>query len=263
VRIRSTKPEFWRSLTVAKLTIPARLTFKGVWNYCDDYGRGMDSSHLLKADLYPHDDDIVPAVVERHLQQMEDVGLIVRYRVGAKRYLAVTNWEEHQRVDHPKESTIPQPPADLIASAREGLAQLRADFGNLPEKSPPEVEVEVEQGGGAGSREVEHVAPPARLAKSRDELFEAVAEACGIDWHGLTASARGPINKAAGELRDAKVSPDEVRRRAQNWPSLFDAVTTLTPTALVKYWGSLSSRRVVASSSTTALMALADQMEAQ
>ncbi len=236
MRIRSLKPEFWRSLTIARLPVPARLTMIGSLNYCDDEGRGIDSPHLIKAALYPLDDDVAPSVVDYHLLQMEDVGLVVRYREATKRYLAVTNWEEHQRIDHPKPSLYPAPPPDLIAQAREGLAQLRADFATLPAKAPPEQ--------GAGNREPgagNRLAAPTALAKPRDELFEVVAEQCGLDWHELTAAARGPLNRAVGDLRKSGATPDEVRRRVENWPSLFDADTTLTPSALAKHWPALGT----------------------
>ena len=258
MRIRSLKPEFWRSLTIARLPVPARLTMIGSLNYCDDEGRGIDSPHLIKAALYPLDDDVAPSVVDSHLLQMEDVGLIVRYREATKRYLAVTNWEEHQRIDHPKPSLYPAPPSELIAQAREGLAQLRADFATVPEngarlraKSPPEVEQ------GTGSREqgdgLVNTAPLPR----RDELFEAVAEVCGIDYHDLTDPGRGSLNKATSQIRAKCQDPDEARRRAANWQ--YDV--PMTPPTLAKHWAALGTSKPRLSRQTNRLLALADDME--
>lgn len=76
--------------------------------------------------------------------------------------------------------------------------------------------------------------PPAR----RDELFEAVAEVCGIDWQtDLTTAARGPLNKAVAGLRSVGAEPQQVRQRAVNWPY---ENATLTPTALEKHWPQLA-----------------------
>lgn len=82
--------------------------------------------------------------------------------------------------------------------------------------------------------------PLAPAARKSDPLFESVAEACGIDWsNGLTKQARGTLNAAVAGLRDAGATPDAVRERARNWPTLFDRAT-LTPPALAKHWPQLA-----------------------
>ena len=75
----------------------------------------------------------------------------------------------------------------------------------------------------------------------RDLIFEAVARVCGIDWTApLTATARGQINKAVRELREIGASPEDVARVAAayriRWPEI-----DLTPTALVKHWGTATA----------------------
>lgn len=119
-----------------------------------------------------------------------------------------------------------------------------------------------EQGTGNGSG----VAPIA--AREDQVLFEAVAEVCKINWReGLTKSARGEVNGAVGQLLVldgglGHVHPDEIRRRAANWPSLFEKAT-LTPSALVKWWGQLSAPTVSHSRTTSTAAALASQLEAE
>lgn len=73
-----------------------------------------------------------------------------------------------------------------------------------------------------------------------DLLFEAVAEACGIDWRsGLTKSGRGPLVKAVADLRDVGASPEDVAARSGEYRRRFvDAA--LTPSALAKHWPSLA-----------------------
>lgn len=55
MRIRSIKPEFWRSEDIAELSIPTRLLFIGLWSYVDDNGVGRDDDALIMADLFPRD----------------------------------------------------------------------------------------------------------------------------------------------------------------------------------------------------------------
>lgn len=107
-RIRTIKPEFFTSLTVAGLPLTARLTFIGVWTYADDFGRGVDDPRLVRAAVWPLDERTV-AEVEADMTAIAEAGLIRRYEVDGRRYLTVTGWAEHQKVSHPTPSKIPAP----------------------------------------------------------------------------------------------------------------------------------------------------------
>lgn len=99
------------------------------------------------------------------------------------------------------------------------------------------------------------IAPTSR----RDELFEAVAEVCEIDWHELTPSARGSLNRAVADLRGVGAVRVEVFRRAANWN--YDV--PLTPPALSKHWPALGVSKPRTSTQTSRLLAMADDLEAQ
>lgn len=75
--------------------------------------------------------------------------------------------------------------------------------------------------------------------KKRDELFEHVAEVCGIDIHDLTKSARGALNKAVSELREINPTLAELRERVEVYYERHPDCA-LTPLALVKHWPQLS-----------------------
>ena len=55
MRIRSIKPEFWRSEDVARLTWHDRLLFIGLWSYVDDNGVGIDHEPSIIGDLFAAD----------------------------------------------------------------------------------------------------------------------------------------------------------------------------------------------------------------
>jgi DNA-binding transcriptional ArsR family regulator len=82
-------------------------------------------------------------------------------------------------------------------------------------------------------------AAPREAPAKKDELFEAVAAACGIDWTNLTPSGRGPLNRAVKELRDIGVTPDQVGGRAAAYKKQYPDAA-LTPMALTKHWASLA-----------------------
>lgn len=133
-RIRSIKPEIRTSEKVTAWPIEVRYFWVLLWGYVNDYGKGSDNARLIKADSYPLDDEITAATVEGYLDLLANDGVIVRYEVGGKRYLAVKNWEEHQKPSHRAKDTFPDPP--------EALSQ---PSGESPETLAPEQ--------GAGSRE--------------------------------------------------------------------------------------------------------------
>lgn len=107
-RIRTIKPEFFTSLTVADLPLTARLTFIGLWTHADDAGRCVDDPRLIKAAIWPLDDRTA-SDVELDLKALTESSLITRYMLNRKRYIAVTGWDEHQRINRPTVSKLPAP----------------------------------------------------------------------------------------------------------------------------------------------------------
>lgn len=112
MRIRTIKPEFWRSADIAALAREDRLLFVGLWQYVDDNGVGIDDYRLIAADLFPLDDDQaeVREYVEQGLARLSRGSLITRYEVAGRRYLHVSTWKRHQRVVNPNKARYPLPP---------------------------------------------------------------------------------------------------------------------------------------------------------
>lgn len=75
--------------------------------------------------------------------------------------------------------------------------------------------------------------------RARDLIFEALLEACGVDYATLTESGRGPINRGVRELKAVDANPEEIHRRASVYRRRYPEIT-LTPSALVKHWGALN-----------------------
>lgn len=109
-RMRSIKPEMFRSFTVSGWPVAVRWTFAGLLTYCDDAGRGADDPRLIKAEVYPIDDEVTARRVDQHLGAIEKTGPLCRYQVDGRRYLHITSWAEHQRINRPTQSRIPPCP---------------------------------------------------------------------------------------------------------------------------------------------------------
>lgn len=107
-RIRSIKPEFWSSEQVMECARDTRLLFIGLWNFVDDQGRMTYAPKQIKALVFPGD-ELTAGQVTDMIEELADRGLIETYEVGDKRYLAVTGWAKHQKIDRPQPARCPAP----------------------------------------------------------------------------------------------------------------------------------------------------------
>lgn len=113
MRIRSTKPEFWRSHRIASVEWEHRLLLKGLESYVDDNGVGKDDEELIVGDLFQRDLVREPsrtlARVSEGLSRLCEAGLIWRYECEGTRLLYISFWESVQRVDKPQPGRFPRP----------------------------------------------------------------------------------------------------------------------------------------------------------
>jgi biotin operon repressor len=167
---------------------------------------------------------------ERHLAKVAGVG---RDQLRA----AMQTLIETGYVVRSKEAVNGKPPItvtrvyDMPQNAAVGLPEVGfPDRGETRPLSNEVVEV---------TNETTLAAAPQEKSAKKDELFEAVAQVCGIDWTNLTQTGRGPLNKAVKELREIGVTPDQVGGRAAAYRKTYPDAP-LTPMALTKHWASLA-----------------------
>jgi hypothetical protein len=102
-RLRTVKPEFWTDERVGEVSVTARLLFIATWNFADDYGGVDRSAKQLKAQAFPYDNiDCEPLI-----QELLQVGLLIEYEVGGKKYLHINGFRKHQKVEKPAKPRIP------------------------------------------------------------------------------------------------------------------------------------------------------------
>jgi len=170
MRIRSTKPEFWRSKTIATLDWGVRLVLKGLESYVDDNGVGKDDIALIAADVFPRDLSASPpetlARLSEAISALSDKGLIARYEVDGEELLYIDRWKELQRIDKPAKGRFRRPDGTLEYSedvSRESYRKPREDVARAPEVLAP---VTGEQGNrGTG----EQVGPRKRATQRTDD----------------------------------------------------------------------------------------------
>jgi hypothetical protein len=153
-RIRSIKPEFWVSEQIAECSISARLTFIGLWNFCDDNGVHPAKPKTLKAELFPMD-TVSSSDVAKWVDELIGAGLVETFDSDDNSYWHVTGWSRHQRIERPS-AKHPPPPANGSASARRSLEDvpsnevrtLDEDSANARRAPPPGRDRSGEEGSG-------------------------------------------------------------------------------------------------------------------
>ena len=152
MRIRSTKPEFWKSKTIADaLDWSDRFVLKGLEAYVDDNGVGKDDIELIATEVFPRDTFRSPrecvARLAAAIARIAEAGLIARYEVDGEKLLYVDRWKDLQRIDRPSKGRYPRPdgtreyvedvnretyrnPRDILASPRDTLAPGTGEQGN-------------------------------------------------------------------------------------------------------------------------------------
>lgn len=131
-RIRSIKPEIWNSADFMALDGCGQLAFIAMMTLADDEGRlHTDPNHLRLVALRTFS----VKAIDTQLERMADLGMIARYEVGGSQYVALLHWDEHQKVDHKKPSSVPPPEdgAPIRADSRE-IAPIRED--SIPRARP-------------------------------------------------------------------------------------------------------------------------------
>jgi len=105
-RIRSLKPSFFLNEDLANLSPLHRLLFQGLWVLADRQGRLTDKPKTIKAQVLPHDECDVNAMLD-DLSAGPDP-FIARYAVEGKSYIHVVNFAKHQNPHHKEpDSAIP------------------------------------------------------------------------------------------------------------------------------------------------------------
>lgn len=94
------KPEFWASETLMKVSRDSRLTFIGLWNFCDDYGFCLSSLRSIIGDIYPYDESVSEAKLKVWIAELVENKLIIPVEYNGKRLFFVKGWGEHQTVQH-------------------------------------------------------------------------------------------------------------------------------------------------------------------
>ena len=214
MRIRSTKPEFWKSRRIASVDWDARLVLKGLESYVDDNGVGVDDIELIVTDVFPRDMFANPretvARVSEAIRSLHRAGLVHRYEANGDHLLYISFWEEVQRIDKPGKGRNPRP--DGTFDYKE--SEIRESVASPPETLAP----------GTGEQGNRGTGEQGNSARSARGARKAPAKRLPEDWAPTDAHRK----KAAGLGVDLELEADRFRlhaeandRRAVRWDAAF------------------------------------------
>lgn len=180
MRIRSIKPEFWRSDDVNSMQLEDRLLFIGLWSYVDDNGVGKDQEFSIVADLFAHDLSVSPhdtlMRVSGGLKRLHELGVIHRYKASGKAYLEIANWSKHQKINRPSPPRYPTSDADHAVLSESSVSPPNTDSAGTGEQGSRGTEDQgaEEQSAGADESVSESfdLVVPEDPGPTDDQLFE-------------------------------------------------------------------------------------------
>lgn len=117
MRIRTIKPEWLLSETVASLSSDARTLSVGLILMADDEGRGRAGLPTIVAEVwrYHATPELVQETYRRAtvaLRELSGVGFVTLYEVDGKPYFELPGFAKHQVINKKTKSKIPPPSAD-------------------------------------------------------------------------------------------------------------------------------------------------------
>ena len=105
-RKRMIDPKFWTDDKVIELKRDSRLLFIGMWNFSNDLGLHIDNDKVLKAEIYPADEDITMQEIKLMKKELIEFGLIVigKCKITDTSLIKITNWNLYQKISKPQPS---------------------------------------------------------------------------------------------------------------------------------------------------------------
>ena len=101
--------KIWASVQFSKLSNEAKLLYIGMITIADDQGKLNGSPAYLRGQIFPYEDTLSVAQMEKIIQEIKKQKIIHCYKVKGTDYIAHPNWTRYQKLrkDRVKESEIP------------------------------------------------------------------------------------------------------------------------------------------------------------
>lgn len=141
---RYIRSDYLDSDTVAKANDAGEVMWLRLMLVADDFGRTDGRLPVISRKCWPLglDKDPDHEEIERRLQQLEEVGLIVRYEVDGKPYIYLPKFGQRTRA---QKSKYPAPPPPALTGARQVTVKRPTDAGQVTDARPADDRLERER----------------------------------------------------------------------------------------------------------------------
>ncbi|GAS95492.1 Gp61 [Mycolicibacterium canariasense] len=108
-RIRTFKPEFFRSPDTAKASPQARILYMAMWSWANDEGIGETNLYGLLGFAFPDEDELTVKDLQRLLKEVRGCFSVVFYGNRGRFFYAIPSWDTHQKTERRAAGKFPKP----------------------------------------------------------------------------------------------------------------------------------------------------------
>lgn len=101
-------PSIWSSEDFNSLDTLGRLIWIGMISNADDVGIGPAKAVYLKSIIFPYDDCIRTADIDKALDDISAKMSVIFYAHNEREYYFLYKWKQWQKVDRPRPTTFPK-----------------------------------------------------------------------------------------------------------------------------------------------------------
>ena len=99
----------WQNEKFTSMPLGARMLQIGIITHADDQGRAKANPSFLRMQIFPDDEDVTNADIQKWLGLMLKNGTIISYVVDEKQYVQLCNWWKYQSLQYAAPSQFPRP----------------------------------------------------------------------------------------------------------------------------------------------------------
>jgi hypothetical protein len=108
-RIRTFKPEFFRSPDTAKASHAGRILFMAMWSWADDEGIGETNLYGLLGFAFPDEDELTVKEIQSLLKEIGGSYGVLFYGCRGRFYYSIPSWNDHQKTERRANGRHPKP----------------------------------------------------------------------------------------------------------------------------------------------------------
>lgn len=113
-RRRMISGSFFESQAMGRMKDAEKLLYLGLITLADDFGKGRANAALLRNQVWPYSTRPTSAQVSGFLSNLQERGQVLLYEDDGREFFMLPKFLYWNRLHHPRDSEIPNPPSGLV-----------------------------------------------------------------------------------------------------------------------------------------------------